>query len=103
MSNVSLAAPLPSWLVLSDDGVTVTLKHKANLNGVLTDKLMMRAPSVKDVMAAKIAGNGDHEKVELNLFCSLLTATETELTSLKYKDYMRLQAGYFRLVEEDDV
>lgn len=103
MTTVSLAAPLPSWLALSDDGVTVTLKHKANFNGVVTDKLMMRAPSVKDVMAAKVAGNGDNEKQELNLFCSLLMATENELTALKFKDYMRLQAGYFRLVEEDDV
>lgn len=103
MTNASLAAPLPAWLILTDDGVTVTLKHKANFNGVVTDKLMMRAPSVKDVMAAKLVGNGDHEKVEVNLFCSLLMATETELMSLKYKDYMRLQAGYFRLVEEDGV
>ena len=103
MTNVSLAAPLPAWLVLSDEGVTVTLKYKANFNGVVTDKLMMRAPSVKDVMASKVASNGSHEKQELSLFCSLLTATEAELTSLKYKDYMRLQAGYFRLVEEDDV
>ena len=74
--NDSLTAPLPTWLALSDDGVTVTLKHKANFNGVVTDKLMMRAPSVKDVMAAKITGNGDHEKVELNLFCSLPMAAE---------------------------
>ena len=103
MTNVSFAAPLPSWMVLSDDGVTVTLKHKANLNGVVTDKLTIRAPSVKDVMASKVAGNGDHEQVELHLFCSLLMATKEELMALKYKDYMRLQAGYFRLVEEDDV
>lgn len=99
----SLTEPLPSWMALSDDGVTVTLKHKANLNGVVTDKLMMRAPSMKDVMASKVAGNGDYEQVELHLFCSLLTATKEELMALKFKDYMRLQAGYFRLVEEDDV
>jgi len=41
--------------------------------------------------------------MEKNLFCSLLTATEAELVSLKYKDYKRLQVGYFRLVEEDGV
>lgn len=103
MTDVSLAAPLPAWLSLSNEGVTVTLKHPANFNGVVTDKLVMRAPSVKDVMAAKAAANGDYEKMELNMFCSLLTATETELMALKYKDYKRLSAGYFRLVEEDDV
>jgi hypothetical protein len=103
MTDVSLTDPLPSWLALSADGVTVTLKYPANFNGVLTDKLTMRAPSVKDVMAAKVAGGGDYEKMELNMFCSLLMATEAEITSLKYKDYKRLSAGYFRLVEDDEV
>jgi len=102
MTDVTQAA-LPEWLELSDEGVTVTLKYKVNFSGVITDKLVMRAPSVKDVQAAKAAANGDYEKMELNLFCSLLTATEAELTALKYKDYKRLSAGYFRLVEEDDV
>jgi len=103
MTEVSLATPLPAWLSLTSEGVTVTLAHKANFNGVVVDKLTMRAPSVKDIMAAKAAGGGDHEKMELNMFSSLLEATEAELMALKYKDYKRLSAGYFRLVEEDDV
>lgn len=103
MTDVNLAAPLPKWLSLTAEGVTVTLNHPVNFNGVVTDKLTMRAPSVKDVMAAKAAGGGDYEKMEMNMFCSLLTATEPELLSLKYKDYKRLSAGYFRLVEEDDM
>jgi hypothetical protein len=103
MTEVLAANPLPKWLELSDDGVTVTLFYKANFSGVSVDKLVMRAPSVKDVEAAKAGAGGDYEKMEKSLFCSLLTATEAELTGLKYKDYKRLQAGYFRLVEEDDV
>ncbi|MBK3440651.1 phage tail assembly protein [Pseudomonas lactis] len=103
MTDVSMASPLPAWLSLTAEGVTVTLVHKANFNGVVLDKLTMRAPSVKDVMGAKAAGGGDYEKMELNMFCSLLEATEAELLSLKYKDYKRLSVGYFRLVEEDDM
>lgn len=103
MTDVTLVSPLPAWLSLTPEGVTVTLVHKANFNGVVLDKLTMRAPSVKDVMAAKAAGGGDYEKMELNMFCSLLEATEAELLSLKYKDYKRLSVGYFRLVEEDDM
>ncbi|MGX0889277.1 hypothetical protein AB7M22_001285 [Pseudomonas sp. ADAK2 TE3594] len=103
MTQVTQDQELPSWLKLSDEGVTVTLKYKTLISGVLTDKLMMRAPSVMDWRASKVAGNGDYEKQELSLFSSLLGLTEPELLSLKYKDYQRLSAGYFRLVEEDDV
>ncbi|MBK5299725.1 MULTISPECIES: phage tail assembly protein [Gammaproteobacteria] len=103
MTQVIQDQELPSWLKLSDEGVTVTLKYKTLISGVLTDKLMMRAPSVMDWRASKVAGNGDYEKQELSLFSSLLGLTEAELLSLKYKDYQRLSAGYFRLVEEDDV
>ncbi|MED7670276.1 hypothetical protein AB7M29_002692 [Pseudomonas sp. F-14 TE3623] len=103
MTQVTQDQELPSWLKLSDEGVTVTLKYKTLISGVLTDKLMMRAPSVMDWRASKVAGNGDYEKQELSLFSSLLGLTEAELLSLKYKDYQRLSAGYFRLVEEDDV
>jgi len=103
MTQVSLTKPLPKWLVLTDEGVTVTLFYKANFNGVVVDKLTMRAPCVRDMEAAKAAGGGDYEKMEKSLFCSLLTATDVELAGLKFKDYNRLQAGYFRLVEEDDL
>jgi hypothetical protein len=103
MTQVTQDQELPSWLKLSDEGVTVTLKYKTLISGVLTDKLMMRAPSVMDWRASKVAGNGDYEKQELSLFSSLLGLTEAELLSLKYKDYQRLSAGYFRLVEEYDV
>ena len=103
MTQISLNKRLPKWLELTDEGVTVTLAYKANISGVLVDKVTMRAPSVRDMEAAKAAGGGEMDKMEKNLFCSLIMATETDLASLKIKDYNRLQAGYFRLVEEDDV
>lgn len=103
MTQATQEKALPTWLEVGDEGVTVTLRYKSNFSGVITDKLVMRAPSVRDVNAAKAAASGDYEKMEMNLFCSLLTASEAELVSLKYIDYKRLQAGYFRMVEEDDV
>jgi hypothetical protein len=103
MTTVDPDKALPSWLTLSDDGVSVKLKYPILISGVLTDKLLMRAPSVMDWRASKVAGNGDYEKQELSLFGSLLGLTEAELLSLKYKDYQRLSAGYFRLVEDDDL
>ncbi|MEZ1317019.1 phage tail assembly protein [Pseudomonas fluorescens] len=103
MTQINLNKPLPSWLVLTDDGVTVTLAYKANIGGVVVDKLTMRAPSVKDMEAAKAASGGELDKLEKSLFCSLLMASDAELTALKIKDYNRLSAGYFRLVEDDDL
>ena len=94
---------LPKWLKLSAEGVTVTLKYPTLISDVLTDALTMRAPSLKDWRASKVAGNGDYEKQELSLFSSLTGLSEAELLTLKFKDYQRLSAGYFRLVEEDDV
>lgn len=103
MTPINLNKPLPSWLLLTPEGVTVTLAYKANVGGVVVDKLSMRAPSVKDMEAAKAASGGEMDKLEKNLFCSLVMASADELTALKIKDYNRLQAGYFRLVEDDDV
>lgn len=97
------APTLPKWMKLSDEGVTVTLKYPTLISDVLTDALTMRAPSLKDWRASKIAGNGDYEKQEISLFSSLTGMSESELLTLKFKDYQRLSAGYFRLVEEDDV
>jgi len=104
VSQDTAAEPtLPKWLKVSDECVSVTLKYKTLISGVLTDVLTMRAPSVKDWRASKIAGNGDYEKQELSLFSSLTGLSEDELLTLKFKDYQRLSAGYFRLVDEDDV
>ncbi|MGE8190034.1 phage tail assembly protein [Pseudomonas sp. NPDC086278] len=94
---------LPKWLKVSDESVIVTLRYPTLISGVLTDAVTIRAPSVKDWRASKIAGNGDYEKQELSLFSSLTGLSEPDLLSLKYKDYQRLSAGYFRLVDEDDV
>lgn len=103
VSQDSSVTALPTWLKLTDEGVTVTLKYRTVISGVTTDALTMRAPSVKDWRASKVAGNGDYEKQELSLFGSLTGLSEAELLTLKYKDYQRLSAGYFRLVDEDDV
>jgi hypothetical protein len=37
----------------------------------------------------------------MSLFASLTQTPEADLMSLKMVDYLRLQAGYFRLVTDD--
>ena len=93
----------PSWLVVGDDSVVVTLQGTAEFGGITVDTLTMRAPTVRDTRAATATAKGDYEQIEINMLCSLLGATEKEISALTTRNYNRLQAGYFRLVEEDEL
>lgn len=93
--------PLPKWMELTDEGCRISFKYPTELNGVQVDRLAMRAPCVRDVRAAQAASNGDAEQRELSLFASLTQTPEADLLALKLVDYMRLQAGYFRLVTDE--
>lgn len=95
--------PLPNWLQLTEEGFRISLRHPTELSGVLVDTLTIRAPCVRDIRAAQATCNGDEEKREMSLFSSLTQTPEQDLMALKLVDYMRLQKGYFRLVQDDEV
>lgn len=101
MTQTTQEKPLPKWLQLSEEGFRISLKYPTELSGVLVDTLAIRAPCVRDVRAAQATCNGDEEKREMSLFSSLTQTPEADLMALKLVDYMRLQAGYFRLVTDD--
>ena len=94
---------IPTWLTLTDEGVTITLRYPTELNHVKTDKVIMRAPTVRDVRAAGAVSGGDAEKRELQLFSSLTEIPPGDLEGLKVVDYNRVQDGYFRMVEESEL
>lgn len=98
-----MSKPLPKYLTLAATGVTVTLSQPTELNGVLADKINLRAPTVRDIRAASTTATGDEEQAELNLFASLAEVGVKDLEGLALKDYTRLQAGYFRLVQDDEL
>ncbi|CAM3729287.1 phage tail assembly protein [Pseudomonas wadenswilerensis] len=93
----------PSWLAVSAERVVVTLTRPSEANGVHVDSLSLRAPTVRDIRAAQSVANSDDEQRELNLFASLAEVGVKDLEGLALKDYSRLQAGYFRLVQDDEV
>ncbi|CAI8810508.1 phage tail assembly protein [Pseudomonas donghuensis] len=93
----------PAWMVLRTDGVQITLSKPTEANGLQVDKLHLRAPTVRDVRTATAASGGDDEQRELALFASLAEVSTKDLESLTIKDYNRLQAGYFRLVQDDEL
>lgn len=96
------SAKTPSWLTLNGDAVTVRLSRPAEANGVQVEQLHLRAPTVRDIRAAQ-AGAADEEQRELNLFASLAEVSPKDLEGLALKDYTRLQTGYFRLVQDDEL
>ncbi|WP_367239305.1 phage tail assembly protein [Pseudomonas fulva] len=98
-----MTKPLPKYLTLTDAGITVRLSRSTDMNGVQIDSIHLRAPTVRDVRSASTTAAGDEEQAELNLFASLAEVGAKDLEGLALKDYTRLQAGYFRLVQDDEV
>ncbi len=92
---------MPAWLSLTTDQVLVTLSCPTEINGVTVDKLALRSPTVGDVRAANRAVGGDDEQRELVLFAALSGAAVADLEGLKLVDFNRLQAGYFRMDNDD--
>ncbi|AXO90878.1 phage tail assembly protein [Pseudomonas parafulva] len=90
-------------MILGPDSVIVTLSKPAELNGITADKITLRAPTVRDIRTAQATASGNEEQTELNLFASLAQVGVKDLEGLSLKDYTRLQAGYFRLVQEDEL
>lgn len=90
----------PSWLRQGVDAVTVTLSRPESFNGVKTNQLQLRAPTVRDMRGAQKLHPADVEERELALFASLAQVAPADLEQLKLSDYHRVQEGYFRLVSD---
>ena len=98
-----MAKPLPKFIKLEADRVTVTLTSPAQLNGVQQDTITLRAPTVRDIRNSTQTSDGDDEQRELNLFASLAEVGVKDLEGLTYKDYNRISVGYTFLVREDEL
>lgn len=100
---MAIKKPIPTWLNVSADRVTIMLSKPTEMNGVQVDAVSLRSPTVRDIRAAQQGTGEDDEQRELNLFASLAEVGVKDLEGLALKDYSRLQTGYFRLVQDDDV
>lgn len=92
---------MPAWLSVTTDQAVVTLSCPSEINGVSVDTVALRSPTVGDVRAANRDAAGDAEQRELVLFASLAGAPIADLEGLKLVDFNRLQAGYFRMDQDD--
>lgn len=93
----------PGWLAVDLERAVVTLSKPCEIKEVKVDRLTLRAPTVRDVRAAASASNGDDEQRETILLANLTETDLKDLEGLKLTDYQRLQAAYFRLVQDDGV
>ncbi|RCL22968.1 phage tail assembly protein [Pseudomonas sp. AFG_SD02_1510_Pfu_092] len=100
---MAIVQTTPKWLTVSADRVTVTLSYPVEMNGIKVDTVSLRSPTVRDIRAAQKVSGDDDEQRELNLFASLAEVGAKDLEGMALKDYNRLQTGYFRLVQDDDV
>ncbi len=94
---------MPSWLVVDTEGAVVALSKAYDVNDIKIDRLTLRAPTVRDVRDASSASNGDDEQRETILLANLSESSTKDLEGLKLTDYQRLQAAYFRLVQDGGV
>ena len=93
----------PSWLVVDPEGAVVTLSKGYEIKAMVVDRLTLRAPTVRDVRAATSASAGDDDQRDTILLANLSESHTKDLEGLKLTDYQRLQAAYFRLVQDDGV
>ncbi|TWD49504.1 phage tail assembly protein [Pseudomonas sp. SJZ131] len=91
---------MPDWLVLTGEHAVVTLSRPSEANGVKVEKVTLRAPTLRQELAADAAVQGDAEQRELLLFAGLAEMGIKDIEGLKLVDYHRLQAGYEQLVPQ---
>ncbi|WP_442114487.1 phage tail assembly protein [Pseudomonas sp. PAB10] len=101
--DTDYSTSMPAWLSITTDNVMVTLSCPSEINGVTVDKLALRSPTVRDVRSANREAGGDDEQRELVLFAELSGAPVADLEGLKLVDFNRLQAGYFRMDQDNGV
>jgi len=93
----------PGWLVVDLERAVVTFSKPYDIKNMKVDRLTLRTPTVRDVRAASSASNGDDEQRETLILANLSESDITDLEGLKLTDYQRLQAAYFRLVQDDGI
>ena len=75
---------LPSWLELTEEGATITLRKPVEINQIKVNQVRLRAPTVKDVQQATVQSGGDAEKREMILFASLTQAGDKDIAGMVF-------------------
>jgi hypothetical protein len=71
----------------------IELKHPVQADGRSVDRLVVRRPRVRDLLAAEKAAKGNAEQ-EIRLFSYLCEVPPAVIEELDLADYGRLQEAY---------
>lgn len=71
----------------------IVLKTPVRVDGLTTERLAMRGPKVRDLLAAEKAAKGDAER-EIRLFACLCEVAPAVIEELALGDYAQLQEAY---------
>lgn len=87
---------LPEFIQETENGdYQITLNRPIKVDGVETTTIIMREPSVQDLLAAEMQSKGKvNSNLEIQMFSNLCGITPEDIASAKLKDYKRLQAAY---------
>lgn len=69
---------------------TIELKHPVSVGGVTVERLTLRRPKVKDLLAAE-KGTPDRAAQEVRLFANLCEVSPATIEELDLADYRQLQ------------
>lgn len=87
----------PEWLDYTDHHAVITLNVPLEVSGVMTSRLEMRRPKLKDRREADRQFGNSREKAEEKeefMFCNLTDLTPDELNEIDLDDYVRLQRAF---------
>lgn len=103
MSNTEDKAKIPSFITLTETGVTVKLAKPVEANGVKVDVLTLREPTIRQLRTAKASSGGDREQEEIVLFSALAEISMADIDNMGVINYGRLQEGYFCVVKDNEL
>ncbi|AVY95693.1 hypothetical protein GCM10027202_12720 [Microvirgula curvata] len=79
----------------------ITLSSPIEINGIRTDTLYMREPTVGDQLDSEKLAKDAGER-ELRMFSLLCECAPDDLRRLTIRDLERMQKAYLRLLADDD-
>lgn len=76
---------------------TIKLTTPVTLNGVQTNQIILREPTVGDQLTARKLAGSDDEQFEITMLANLAGCAPKDLHQVTLRDYGQLQKAYLRL------
>ena len=86
---------LPSYIQEAAEGFKITLTKPINIDGAQVSEVIMREPTVQDLLAAEMIAKGQSAaNQEITMFANLCTVLPDQIKGLTMRNYGRLQAAF---------